>query len=403
MVIKTLAHYEIEGVLGQGGSGVVYRGRDLRLERDVAIKVLADALRDDEMAWARLLREARLASQLNHPNIATVYDLGEEEGSAFIAMEYVEGLALADVIPEGGIRGEQFGRYAAQIGSALDFAHSHGVIHGDLKGTNILVTPEGSIKLLDFGLGRRIPRSGLAEVTSSCIPLAEAGATAGTLPYLAPEVLRGGPTSPQSDVWALGVLLYQMATGELPFRGGTPFEVSVEIMVGSPARLEQVPERLQSTLRTCLEKDPSARSTEVARLTNGLVGLPSDIQFAAPFAPAAGPTNIPTLAAAPLPRWARRKWWVVTAGMAVLVLVGAALYAQYLGALRQVLPPSPQVQVRQESGVPNPAARVWVNTDSGAYHCQGTRWYGRTHAGEFMTQQQAQDKGFHPAGNRACM
>ncbi len=112
---------------------------------------------------------------------------------------------------------EQVERYAAQIAAALAFAHEHGTIHGDLKGSNIVVTPEGNVKLLDFGLGRRIPRNGMAEVTSSCLPLAEVGATAGTLPYLAPEVLRGNPTSLQSDVWALGVLLYQMATGELPF------------------------------------------------------------------------------------------------------------------------------------------------------------------------------------------
>ena len=219
MIGKTLAHYEIEGCLGEGGSGVVYRGRDLRLEREVAIKVLADALRDDELAWARLLREARLASHLNHPNIAAIYDLGEEDGCAYIAMEYVEGLALADVIPDGGMTSEQLERYVAQIGSALAFAHTQGVIHGDLKGSNIIVTPEGNIKLLDFGLGRRIPRNGMTEITSSCLPLAAAGATAGTLPYLAPEVLRGNPTSRQSDVWALGVLTYQMATGELPFWG----------------------------------------------------------------------------------------------------------------------------------------------------------------------------------------
>ena len=259
MIGKTLAHYGIGDRLGEGGSGVVYRGRDLRLERPVAIKVLADALRDDELAWARLLREARLVSQLNHPHIAAIYDFGEEEGRAYIVMEYVEGLPLADLIPEGGMPREQVERYGTQIAAALAFAHEQGTLHGDLKGSNIIVTPEGNIKLLDFGLGRRIPRTGMAEVTSSCLPLAEAGSTAGTLPYLAPEVLRGNPTSLQTDLWALGVLLYQMATGELPFRGITPFDLSVEIMVGTPPRLEQVPEPLQSLVSRCLEKDPAAR------------------------------------------------------------------------------------------------------------------------------------------------
>ncbi len=211
--------------------------------------------------------------KLNHPHIAAIYDLGEEDGRAYIAMEYVEGLPLADLIPEGGMPLEQVERYAAQIAGALAFAHQQGVIHGDLKGSNIIVTPEGNIKLLDFGLGRRIPRSGMAEVTGSCLPLAEAGATAGTLPYLAPEVLRGSPTSRQSDVWALGVLLYQMATGELPFRGATPFELSVEIMVGTPPKLAQLPEPLQSTLRRCLEKDAAARnSRKWAKLASALEG-----------------------------------------------------------------------------------------------------------------------------------
>ena len=207
MIGQTLAHYGFEGLLGEGGSGVVYRGRDLRLERPVAIKVLADALRDDELAWARLLREARLASQLNHPHIATIHDLGEEDGRAFIVMEYVEGLPLADLIPEGGMPLEQVKRYAGQICDALAFAHEHGTLHGDLKGSNIIVTPEGNVKLLDFGLGRRVPRNGALEVSSRNLPLAEVGATAGTLPYLAPEVLRGNPTSVQSDVWSLGVAL----------------------------------------------------------------------------------------------------------------------------------------------------------------------------------------------------
>lgn len=220
MIGQTLAHYGFEGLLGEGGSGVVYRGRDLRLERPVAIKVLADALRDDELAWGRLLREARLASQLNHPHISAIYDLGEEDGRAYIVMELVEGLPLAELIPEGGMPREQVERYAKQICDALAYAHEHGTLHGDLKGANIMITPEGNIKLLDFGLGRRVPHNGALEVSKSSLPLAQIGVTAGTLPYLAPEVLRGGPTSVQSDIWALAVLLYQMLTGDLPFSRG---------------------------------------------------------------------------------------------------------------------------------------------------------------------------------------
>ena len=285
MTGKMLAHYELGDRLGEGGSGVVYQGRDLRLDRTVAIKVLADALRDDELAWARLLREARLASQLNHPHIAAVYDLGEDDGRAYIVMEYVEGLPLADLIPEGGMPAEQVRRYAVQIADTLAYAHEHGTLHGDLKGSNIVVTPEGNVKLLDFGLGRRIPRHGMTEVTSSSQALAEAGTTAGTLPYIAPEVLRGDATSVQSDAWALGVLIYQMATGELPFRGATAFDLSLEIMTATPPRLALLPEPLQSAVRRCLEKDPAARVPGVAELA---AALKEDVTRVEPNSPDVG-------------------------------------------------------------------------------------------------------------------
>jgi serine/threonine protein kinase len=402
MIGKTLAHYEIEDRLGEGGSGVVYRGRDLRLDRKVAIKVLADALRDDELAWARLLREARLASQLNHPHIAAVYDLGEEDGRAFIAMEYVEGLPLADLIPEDGMPMEQVARYAAQISGALAFAHQQGVIHGDLKGSNIIVTPEGNTKLLDFGLGRRVPRSGMAEVTGSCLPLAEAGATAGTLPYLAPEVLRGSSTNVQSDVWALGVLLYQMATGELPFRGATAFELSVEIMVGTPPKLEQLPEPLRSRLRRCLEKDPMARNSQVSALASAFEensgGASPDLATRL----GAAPTTVPGPAAAPPPS-RRRQWWAAGAATVLLVLLLGSIYARHVRVLRHAARPISETINLRAFGAGNPGVKVWVNTDSGAYHCPGTRWYGKTQEGVYMTQKEAQDKRYHPAASRACM
>jgi serine/threonine-protein kinase len=403
MVGKTLAHYEIDSLLGEGGSGVVYRGRDLRLDRLVAIKVLSNVLRDDELAWARLLREARLASQLNHPHIGAIYDLGEEDDRSYIVMEYIEGLPLADLIPEGGLPREQVVRYGAQIADALAYAHERGVIHGDLKGSNIVVTPEGNIKLLDFGLGRRIPRQGLADVTSSRLPLAEAGATAGTLPYLAPEVLRGSPTSVQSDVWALGVLLYQMATGELPFGGATPFELSVEIMVGSPQKLAQVPEPLHSVLGRCLEKDPPARFHQVRDLAATLAREATEHQPPAPLEPAAPVRPLPgteqpmSLSA---PR-TRRKWWLVGAGALMAMLLGG-LYARHAWVLRHNQPP-PESEILKPLDAGNPSVKVWVNTASGTYHCPGTRWYGKTQEGLYMTQREAQGKGYHPAANHACL
>jgi len=401
MVGKTVAQYEVEGRLGEGGSGVVYRGRDLRLDRQVAIKVLSDALRDDELAWGRLLREARLASQLIHAHIAAIYDLGEEDGRAYIVMEYVEGMPLGDLVPEGGMPTEQVERYARQIAGALDFAHQQGVIHGDLKGSNIVVTSEGNIKLLDFGLGRRIPRTGMAEVTSSSLPLAEAGATAGTLPYLAPEVLRGGASSRQSDIWSLGVLLYQMATGELPFRGATAFELSVEIMVGTPSNLAQLPEPLQSVLRRCLEKDPEARLAQMGELVSMLDanGLTASLPPALPGTlPVAGPASPPDAPAVPN----LRKWWATGLATVLSLLLLGVIYGRRLEAPEQAARPASEAPVPKALAVANPTVKVWVNTDSGTYHCPGTKWYGKTQTGEYMTQKQAQDKGYHAAAHRVC-
>jgi hypothetical protein len=301
---------------------------------------------------------------------------------------------------------EQVERYAAQIAGALAFAHEHGTIHGDLKGSNIIITPEGNIKLLDFGLGRRIPRTGMAEVTTSCLALAEAGATAGTLPYLAPEVLRGSPTSLPSDIWALGVLLYQMATGELPFRGATPFELSVEIMVGTPPKLGQLAEPLQSALRRCLEKDPLARIPQVRELLSALAGNSRGAEPGAeplPAHEAAIPTTTarPPAALAVSPR--HRKWWAAGAAAALCVLLLGGIYARHVWLMRHAARPNSESRVLKPVGTENPAVQVWVNTDTGTYHCPGARWYGKTEEGEYMTQKQARDKGYHPAANRACM
>jgi len=402
MMGKVLAHYEIEERLGEGGSGVVYRARDLRLERPVAVKVLADQLRNDEFAWARLLREARLASQLSHPHIGAIYDLGEEDGNAFVTMEYIEGLPLSEVIPEGGMPAEQVRRYGAEIANALAYAHEHGVIHGDLKGSNILITSEGSTKLVDFGLGRRIPRNGMAEITSSRLPLGEASATAGTLPYLAPEVLRGDTTSMASDCWALGVLLYQMVTGELPFQGWTPFELSMEIMVGTPSKLGQVLEPLQSVVRRCLEKDPAARCSaarEVGKaLQAGAVAAKASDQRAAAPTSRAGRSSANT-------RWSRKRrlWLVGGAVTAVVMLILCVILWQQGRIFHPAAQPRSEVGVNKAFGAGTPEIKVWVNTKSGTYHCPGTTWYGHTREGTYMTQKEAQDKGYRPAADRACL
>ena len=405
MIGKTLGHYEIEDRLGEGGSGVVFRGRDLRLERPVAVKILNDQLREDELAWARLLREARLASNLNHPHIAAVYDLGEDEDRAYIVMELIEGLPLSELIPEGGMQFEQVRRYGAQIADALGYAHEHGVIHGDLKGSNVLVTSDGAIKLLDFGLGRRVPRSGMEEVTRSRLTLAEAGATAGTLPYLAPEVLRGDVTTPQSDTWALGVLLYQMATGEFPFQGATPFELSMEIMVGTPPKLAEVAQPLRSVLERCLVKEPAERCGQARDVMTALESnaVPMDIPVPTPPSLVANSTTTVEPVASPAPR-NHGRWWIAAGGaVALLALVlGVIMWTRH-GSIGNPVPTrNLESKAPAAFGAGNPEVKVWINTRSGTYHCPGTTWYGRTQTGEYMPQKDAQARGFHPAAQRAC-
>lgn len=220
MIGKTLGHYHIEEKLGEGGMGVVFRARDTKLERDVALKLVSDSSTSAE-AHARLLAEARAASALNHPNVATVHEVSEHEGQGFIVMELVPGRPLSQSISTGGLPADTCLRYGAQIAAALEHAHGRGVIHRDLKSANVVITPDGHAKVLDFGLARWLPKSDLTEITRSKESLRTSDAIVGTLHYMAPELLRGEPAGAQTDIWALGVILYEMAAGKLPFEGCT--------------------------------------------------------------------------------------------------------------------------------------------------------------------------------------
>jgi serine/threonine protein kinase len=387
---ETFAHYRIEERLGAGGSGVVYRARDLRLERPVALKVLSEALRDDELAWARLLREARLASSLRHPHICAIHDLGEEDGRSYIAMEHIDGLPLADALQGGALSAERVRDCGAQIAAALAHAHEHGVIHGDLKSRNVMITAEGDVKLVDFGLGRRIPRQGMEQITSSHLALAEVGATAGTLPYLAPELLRGEPSSIQSDVWALGVLLYEMAAGELPFKGSTPFELTTAIMVATPASLDGLPQPLGAVIRRCIEKDPAGRYASARQVQQAI-----ETEAPASTSSASGKLSEPSFLRI------RRARLAAAGGAVLLLLVILALTLAHYGLFsRSPLRVHPSTQ---SYPLGNPAAKVWVNTRTGTYHCPETTWYGKTKEGIYMTQKDAQAKGYRPAANKPCL
>ena len=225
-----LAHYRIISRLGAGGMGEVYRARDEQLDRDVAVKVLPASSFDDPTARARLVREARAAAALNHPNICTVYEVGEADGQAYIAMELVEGRTLSAMLHAGPMAAEHVVHSGRQLADALTHAHERGVIHRDLKSNNVIVTPDRRIKVLDFGLAKRAIDSDMtAAVTQIHASLTQAGTAIGTLPYMSPEQLRGDVVRVSSDIWALGVVLYELATGARPFTGHTPFELSAAI------------------------------------------------------------------------------------------------------------------------------------------------------------------------------
>jgi len=257
---KTFGHYRIQGQLGAGGMGVVYSAYDTILERKVAIKVVGDRVLADKTARDLLLHEARAASALNHPNICTIHEVGDSGGEAYIVMEQVEGQALSSLLGTNGLPPDSVIRYGMQIADALAHAHEHGVIHRDLKSTNAMVTTEGRVKVLDFGLAARLRDADLQEATSSTVPLADSRVIVGTLPYLAPELLRGEPADAKTDTWALGILLYEMASGKHPFPGRTAFELSSAILREAPTPLPaNLPSGLRAVILRCLEKSPGER------------------------------------------------------------------------------------------------------------------------------------------------
>jgi eukaryotic-like serine/threonine-protein kinase len=257
MIGETISHYRIIQKIGAGGMGEVYRAHDDQLRRDVAIKILNAKFSPDARAKINLLREAQSASALNDPHICTIYEIGEENDHAFIVMEFIEGRALRELIPLGGLPSALVARYGTQISAALAHAHDHNIIHRDVKTSNVVITPTGQAKVLDFGLAKQAMDIHSAEATLSAVT---EPSFAGTPAYMAPEILRGGAADARSDVWALGVVIYEMATGRLPFHGHTVYELSAATLREPPAPLPpSLPLSLRAVIQRCLEKEPGHR------------------------------------------------------------------------------------------------------------------------------------------------
>jgi serine/threonine protein kinase len=237
MIGRVLGHYRILEKIGSGGMGEVYRARDERLKRDVAIKILSPQANISAETRHQLLREAQSASALNDPHICTIHEVGEADGKDFIVMEFVEGHPLSALIPAQGLPGRLVLRYGTQIAAALAHAQERGVIHRDIRPSNIVITPTGQVKILDFGLAKLARAGAIDEETLTAASKTRGASIVGTLPYISPELLCGKETDARSDIWALGVVLYEMAAGKRPFRAQTPYELTSAILRETPASM----------------------------------------------------------------------------------------------------------------------------------------------------------------------
>ncbi|HSE37659.1 MAG TPA: protein kinase, partial [Blastocatellia bacterium] len=300
-VARKIGHYEIISLLGAGGMGEVYLGQDTKLDRKVAIKLLASESTADNQSNRRLIREARAAAKLDHPNICAIHEVGEENGRTFIVMQHLEGETLASRLERGPMELRDWFNVAVQVADALSEAHSRGIIHRDIKPQNIMLTTRGQAKVMDFGLAKVLTQKSLVESEAQTESLlSEAGMILGTVPYMSPEQINGDAVDARSDIFSFGAMLYEMVTAEQAFRGSSAMATLAAVLTQEPKPLPaKVPEGMAQAILCCLRKDPAQRYQSMADLKAALEALRQGSQSRRPFSLALR----------------RRRTWVVRAAM----------------------------------------------------------------------------------------
>ena len=321
MIGRTIGHFEILEKLGEGGMGVVYKARDTHLDRLVAIKILPPDKVADGDRRRRFAQEAKTASALNHPGIVTIYDITQHEGIDFIAMEFVPGRTLDRVIPRHGLAVRETLDYGAQIADAIAAAHAAGVVHRDLKPANLIVTAQGRIKVLDFGIAKLVDRPGLSALDAAAtatrsVAGTDQGAILGTVAYMAPEQVEGKTVDARSDIFSFGSVLYEMLSGQRAFQGDSPLSTLTAVLRDEPEPFSKtthrLPRELERVISRCLRKDPDRRWQSMADVKVALRELKEDLDSG----------QLADSVAAVPPK--RRKW---AAAAVLVVVVGSAIAA----------------------------------------------------------------------------